>query len=165
MKPAIIHLPAFTLVGPHAHFISAMSPDANNLKIIPPLYQQLFARKAEMPPPLDRFSYGACRSLPPSERNREDELEYMAGISVAPQANAPTGMGKWTVPAASYAHFIHRGPISQLTETISYAHASWLPRSGFQSPNGACEIERYDDRFKDGGEDSEMDYLLPIKLA
>ena len=64
MKPVILRLPPFTLVGCEARFISAMSPDANNFKIIPPLWHTLTARRAELGSPLDKFSYGACRCLP-----------------------------------------------------------------------------------------------------
>ena len=163
MKPTIIELPAFTLVGPEAHFISALSPDANNLKVIPPLWHQLMARKAEIGKPLDAYSYGACRCLPESKRSREDELEYMAGINVDPKTKAPDGLGRWKVAASTYACFIHRGPVSNLSETINYAHGAWLARSDYAYAPGGVELERYDHRFTDG-KDSELDYLLPIKL-
>jgi AraC family transcriptional regulator len=163
MKPEIIHLPALNLIGPEAHFISAMSPDANNLKVIPPLWQQLFARKSEIAPPLDRYSYGACRCLPVSRRSREDELEYLAGVSVGPGVTVPAGMARWPVPGGTYAFFTHRGPIAKLGETINYAHGAWLARSEFEYDSAGCELERYDERFRDGGESSEMDYLIAIQ--
>ncbi|MEO6874507.1 MAG: helix-turn-helix domain-containing protein [Opitutaceae bacterium] len=163
MKPLLIQLPALTLIGPEAHFISAMSPDANNLKVIPPLWQQLFRRLPEAGAPLDNYKYGACRWLLPGRRAREDELEYLAGISVAPASRAPAGMGKWKLLAATYALFTHRGPITKLSETINFAHGAWLPRSDFEYDDRAAELERYDDRFNPTAPDSEMDYLLSVR--
>lgn len=161
MEPTILKLTPLTLVGFEGRFISAMSPDANNQAIIPPLWHQLFARKAELPPAQDAFSYGACRGLPEGKRRRDDELVYLAGLSVAPDTKVPTGMARWQVPAQTFALFIHRGPITQLSETIAHVHRVWLPSSRYQRAAGP-ELERYDARFGDGGKDSEIDYLVPV---
>lgn len=162
MKPTILTLESMTLVGPEARFISAMSPDANNFKVIPPLWQELTARKAEMPLPLDKFSYGACRTLPKRERRREDELVYLAGIHARPDAKVPAGMARWEIPALTYACFTHRGPISELCNTIGAIYRDWLPKSGYARNWDGPELERYDERFKDGGKDSEIDYLVAV---
>jgi predicted transcriptional regulator YdeE len=37
-----------------------------------------------------------------------------------------------------------------------------MPRSGYQRDEDGPELERYDDRFGDGGKDCEIDYLVPI---
>lgn len=163
MNPSIITLPAFTLLGLETRFISAMSPDANNLEMIPPLFGQLFSRKADLTPALDQFTYGACRCLPDDQRTREDECVYLAGIHVAADAPVPAGMTTWQVPALTYAHFTHRGPVTHLKETINHAYGTWLPRSDYECTDGP-ELERYDDRFAGGNsENSVMDFLLPIK--
>ena len=163
MKPQILRLPALTLIGPEAHFISALSPDANNLQVIPPLWHELMARKAELGKPRDTYMYGACRCLPSNQRSREDELAYLAGLNVAPSARAPKGMGLWKIAAGTYAQFTHRGPISKLSETINYVHGAWLPRSGYDYNSKGVELERYDDRFNPEGKNSEMDYLIAVK--
>jgi AraC family transcriptional regulator len=163
MKPVILELPALILAGPAARFISAASPDANNLKIIPPLWHSLFARKGELGTPLDKYSYGACRCLSEAGRSREDELLYLAGVSIGPDTAVPPGMERWNVPAGTYAMFTHQGPVSRLSETINYAYGTWLPRSEFAPAEPWIELERYDARFRDGGPDSEMEYLVPVK--
>jgi AraC family transcriptional regulator len=162
MKPEIITLSDLTLVGFSARFISAQSPDANNMEIIPPLWRKLMKRKAEIGRIIDSFSYGACRMLPAAEREREDELDYLAGVSVGGMVDVPEDMTKWMIPASSYACFTHRGPITKLGDTIAFAHGTWLPISGFAYNPDAAELERYDHRFRDGGADSELDYLVPI---
>jgi AraC family transcriptional regulator len=162
MKPEITKLPALSLIGFSAHFISARSPDANNMEVIPPLWHQLMRRKGEIYKIIDGCSYGACRMLPADERERADELDYLAGVSVAESTEAPVDMTKWTIPASSYACFTHRGPITKLCDTIAFAHETWLPKSGFAYNPNAADLERYDHRFGDGGKDSALDYLVPI---
>ena len=161
MNPKIIPLPALTLLGLETHFISARSPDANNLVLIPPLFGRFFARRAELPPTLDRFTYGACRCLPADQRTRDDELVYLVCASVDAAANVPAGMTIWRVPPFTYAQFTHRGPIARLSETINSIHGDWFPRSGYEHADGP-ELERYDERFGDGGDKCELDYLVPV---
>lgn len=161
MNPQIISLPGLTLLGLETHFIGALSPEANNMIVIPPLYKKFFSRQAEMPPALDGFTYGSCDYPPEGHRSREDELVYLVGSSVAPTSAVPTGMTVWRIPALTYAHFTHRGPISQLSETINYVYGAWLPRSEYERAVGP-ELERYDERFGDGGEKCELDFLVPI---
>lgn len=163
MKPKIIELPAFTLLGLEARFIGALSPDANNLEIIPPLFGKFFALRPKLPPARDGFTYGACTCLPAALRRHEDELVYLVGIHVAAGTKPGRGLKTWKVPARTYAHFTHRGPIARLSETINHAYGAWLPRSKYQRAAGP-ELERYDDRFCGGEAKSEMDYLIPIRL-
>ncbi len=162
MEPQIVHVSALTLLGLETRFICAMSPDANNLKLIPPLFKCFGSRWAELPPRLDRFTYGACDCIPPEQRTHEDEMVYLVSASVAPDAQPPAGMTVWHIPARTYAHFTHRGPIGRLNETIKYIFGAWLPRSDYQHVEGP-ELERYDDRFGDGGEKCELDLLVPVQ--
>lgn len=162
MNPTIVTVPAGTLLGLETRFISAMSPDANNLQVIPPLFDRFFARRGELPPALDGFTYGACNCLPADQRTRDDELVYLVGIRVAADAPVPAGMTTWTLPERRYAHFVHRGPVTRLSETINHAHGAWLLRSPYELADGP-ELERYDERFGHGGEGSEMDFLIPIQ--
>ena len=164
MKPEIIELPALHLLGLTARFIGPKSPDANNQQIIPPLFQQFFSRKSELPPALDGYTYGACTCLPEKMRSREDELVYHVSISVAPAGQTPPGMRVWKLPALTYAAFQHRGPVARIGETFNYIYGTWLPRSDYKLAP-AASLERYDDRFGDGGANSEMDILVPLKAG
>jgi AraC family transcriptional regulator len=163
MNPTIQQSPALHLLGLEARFIGPMSPDANNHQVIPQLFGQFFARKAELPAALDQYTYGACNCLPEKDRTREDELVYLAGVSVPENSPVPKGMKAWRVPALTYAVFQHRGAITRLGETLNYIYGTWLPRSDYDQADGPS-LERYDDRFGDGGEKSEIDILVPIKL-
>jgi AraC family transcriptional regulator len=162
MKPEIISLTEFTLLGCEVRFISALSPDADNLVVIPALWTDMYSRRKEIGRVLDEFAYGAAKRPTQSQRTRQGECLYLAGFSVAPDSKVPAGMTKWVIPAQTYALFTHHGPVTRLSETISYIYRVWLPRSKFQSADGP-ELERYDERFKDGSDDSETDFLVSVK--
>jgi len=162
MQPKIHLLPALTLLGVEGRFIGPMSPDANNTTVIPRLYGRFFARQAELPPPLDGFIYGACRCLPPRERSREDELVYLVSVSVPPGSPVPKGLKIWQVPELTCALFRHRGPIARIGDTYNYIFGTWLPRSDYDLADGP-NIERSDESFGDGGENSEFDILIPVQ--
>jgi len=161
MKPKIKKSPAFTLVGLEARFFGPMSPDANNHLVVPALFGQFLARRTELPGARDGFTYGACHCLPLAERAREDELIYLASVHVPPRTTVPPGMKSWRIPACTHALFQHRGPITGIDQTMKYIYGTWLPRSGYELAEGPS-LERYDDRFGDGGKESEIDILIPI---
>ncbi len=167
LEPTIIELPAFSVVGPADRFIAAMSPDSNNLEIIPPLwagFKQRFGeihRAFALPKPHE--AWGICRCLPADQRSREDELEYLAGVQVAPGGGPlPAGLVRWEIPRHRFARFTHRGPIDTFCETISYVYGAWFPRSEYETDMG-LELELYDERFKFGEKDSELDYYVRIR--
>ena len=166
LEPTLIDLPAFAVVGLSARFIAAMSPDATNLTVIPPLWMALGQRRAEVlasgHAPRPNESWGLCRCLPPDDRSREDELEYLAGVRIDGPVALPGGFARWDVPATRYARFTHRGPIATFGETLGYVYGSWFPRSDFE-PSFAMEAELYDHRFKLNEEDSELDYYVAIR--
>jgi AraC family transcriptional regulator len=162
MKPKIITLPEFTLVGVEARFIGALAPDADGPMVIPTLWTAMTARKKEIGKVLDEYAYGAARKLPENQRDRVGEFVYIAGLSVTPKAKVPAGMAKWVIAEHTYALFTHRGPLDRLSQTISYIYRVWMPRSVYEPADGPG-IERYDDRFEPDSESSETDFLVPIK--
>lgn len=162
MEPKIIPLPALHLLGLSARFIGPLSPDANNLKIIPALYGRFCPLLPTLPPPRDKYIYGAVRCPTDKERTHPDELEYLASINVAPGTKIPPALTRWKIPAGTYACFTHRGPLAKLEETINYAFGSWLPRSKY-AHTGGPNLDRQDERFRDGGKDCELDFLVPVK--
>lgn len=159
LEPTLENRPALSLVGLSARFISANSPDANNLEVIPPLWEKLMKRRVELAAAADQLAFGACRM--PDEPTREGEMEYLAGFELPVDAPVPEGMVRWEIPATQYARFTHRGPIGQFPQTLQYVYGSWFPRSNFE-PTG-IELEIYDERFSPHGEDSELDYLVAIQ--
>ncbi len=162
MEPKLIHLPNLQLHGLSARFIGPMSPDADNLDVIPKLYARFCPLIPQLPEPVERCIYGAARCPTDGVRRHPDELEYLAAVNLPAGHTAKAPFVHWPIPAGTYACFTHRGPVARLAETINYAFGSWLPRSGYvhrDSPN----LDRQDERFGDGGESCEFEYLVPVR--
>ncbi|HXG77804.1 MAG TPA: SRPBCC domain-containing protein [Methyloceanibacter sp.] len=66
-------------------------------------------------------------------------FNYMTGARVSDFSKLPPRFARIGVPARRYAVFIHRGPVSTVTETFDAIWHSWLPNSGFEL-DGAPEI-------------------------
>ena len=162
MEPTLIRLPALRLLGLAARFIPPLSPDADNLDVVPKLYQRFCPMIPTLPPQQDKYIYGAARCPTDGERRHPDEREYLASINVARGAKAQPPLVVWEIPAGLYACFTHRGPVARLGETINYAFGSWLPRSGYAHA-GTPNLDRQDERFGNGGKDCVFDFLVPVK--
>lgn len=161
MTPTILELPNLHLLGLSVRFIRPNSPRANNVDVIPKLYARFCPLLPTLPPSLDQYIYGAARCPSDIELRDPDELEYLAAIHVAPETVAKEPLVSWKIPAATYACFTHRGPVSKLGETIQFVFGTWLPRSGYRHGDGP-NLDRQDERFGDGGKDCQFEFLIPI---
>lgn len=161
-EPLIVPMPELTVVGLQRSFIHALSPDSNNLRVIGPLWGEFLERAGGIPARVGQAMYGVLFARPPAERSHPDELEYIAGVAVSSTASIPDGMVARTIPAGTFAVFLHRGPIRKIAETCHYIYRQWLPASPYEH-SGIADIELYDERFCADSEESEMDYSISIR--
>lgn len=159
--PPILKKPALTVVGLEAPFIHALSPAANNLQVIGALWDTFTHRIREVGHRVGHAMFGVLYDRPIEARTHPDELLYLAGVAVSNAEQVPEGMIARTIPAGTFAVFIHRGPINKIAETAASIYRTWLPQSGYQHARTA-DVEMYDDRFCVDGEDSEMEYWIPV---
>lgn len=157
----VLSKPAMSFVGLHSAFIHALSPEANGPTVLGPLWQQFIQRIGDIPDRVGEETYGLVYGLPLADRAHADQLEYIAAAQVRDGAEVPDGMIRYSTPAAKFAVFVHKGPISQISDTIEYAYRSWLPESGFEHA-GVADVELYDDRFCPDGAEAEMEYWIPV---
>ena len=161
LPPRIVEKPRLTVVGFEAPFIHALSPDATNLKVIPPLWDKLIQRAGQVPGRIDDGMYGIICGAPEMERAHPHELHYLAGVAVREVTDVPEGMVSRTVAAGTFAVFIHRGPIKTIGNTIREIYRIWLPPSGYRHADVA-DVELYDRRFCADSDDSEMEYWISV---
>ncbi|MCD4820456.1 MAG: GyrI-like domain-containing protein [Candidatus Cloacimonetes bacterium] len=93
--------------------------------------------------------------------NDETEFEYIAGIMVNEISEIPEGMISREIQTNKYAVFTHKGKLDNLGDSYQKAMI-WLKENGKTLVN-EDEFELYDERFKFGEDDSEMDIYFPIK--
>jgi AraC family transcriptional regulator len=96
------------------------------------------------------------------EDRAEPRVLYMAAVEARELDLAGTALVVKTIPAAKYARFIHKGPVSQIHLTLDYVYHTWLPKSG------ECQvypwiIEQYSSHYREANlEASESRLLIPI---
>lgn len=161
IEPTLVEKPSFQIIGPEASFIGALSTHPTNFKVIPALWESFCVRVGEVPNRLGQEMYGVMYGRPRAERGDPDEMQYIAAVRVSSNAQIPSGMVSHTIPAAMFAVFIHRGPISGIAETVSQIYRQWLPNSKYKHA-GIADVELYDQRFNPTSEKSEMEYWISV---
>jgi AraC family transcriptional regulator len=161
-NPQIIEKRAFTVVGCEWPFIHALSPDANSLRVIGPLWSEFCPRAEFVPHRIGRDMFGVIAAQREDQRSHPHELLYTAAVAVSSVDDVPTGMVVRTIPASTFAAFTHHGPIHNIGRTVHEIYRVWLPQSPFEQTE-APDVEFYDDRFCADSEHSEMEYWIPVR--
>lgn len=161
LQPQIVEKLELKVVGIEAAFIHSLSPDATNLAVIGPLWQKFSQRAGQVPNRIGREMFGIICDRPKVERSHPDELQYLAGVAVSSADKIPEGMIARTVPAGTFAVFLHRGPIRAIGATMHEIYRVWLPQSAYRHAQIA-DIELYDRRFCMDSDDSEMEYWISV---
>lgn len=163
LEPSLQQWPVQRVVGLRTRFFGVDSDKNNLARKLPPLWQALLARLAEISdraPGSARLAYGLLR---PTD-DHSDQLQYLACVPVTGAAPTPPGMESLTLPASGYACFTHRGLVAALDHTVNYAYASWLLRSG-QQHSGGWDVEVYGEHYHPTDAGSVIHYAMPLRPA
>ncbi len=165
-SPEIVILPARTFAGLQARFISAASPDANNMQVIPRLWEAFFARAHEIRSTEPGVFYGLCDCGAAIGETiaHPDEVFYLAAAPIAPDTPVPGRMTTWESPAGTYARFIHRGRVERIGETIGTIYGTWLREGTYVSEPGP-DLERYTRDFDPQSDASTMEIFVPVQKS
>ncbi len=128
---------------------------------IPHLWTEFNPRCGEIKS-IARVAYGICPFVAKADFSEESPFEYIAGLEVENFDEIPKGMVTYVIPAAKYAVFTHVGTLDTLNHTYFKIHTEWFPESEYEV-DYKPEFELYDERFKFGEADSELDVYIPIK--
>ncbi len=162
MQPKIKELEEIKVVGIGNCFISILSPDKNNFVVIPKLWDNYNKRSSEITGRKAHRDLGVCFQPDANQKKHPDECFYIACAEVESFDVIPEGMMTKVIPPGKYAIFTHKGQLEKLQHTMNYIYGAWLAKSG-QKLREAPDLEIYDERFKFGSVDSELDIYIPIK--
>ncbi len=162
LKPGIVEKPELKIIGLESPFIHALSPQSNNFKVIPPLWEQFAPLADEVPNRTGSQMYGIIYGRPEAQRKHPEELQYIGAVSVNSSDNGPPGRIFRTSPAGTFAVFLHRGPIHKIADTCREIYRVRLPQSAYVHSEIA-DVEVYDDRFNPESDESEMEYWISVK--
>jgi AraC family transcriptional regulator len=100
--------------------------------------------------------YGLCFE----QDKKTCNFDYYACVEVADFNNIPNGFESKTVEKSRYASFTHKGKIHKIGETYNKVQQE-MGQSNLKQKE--LWIEVYDERYKDGNDDSEVDILVEIE--
>ncbi|WP_409343482.1 GyrI-like domain-containing protein [Paenibacillus sp. MBLB4367] len=87
---------------------------------------------------------------------------YIAAAQVSSLEDIPEGLFGRSVPAATYAVFTRRMPLSELHKAFRYVYDEWLPQSGYEiDPAVGADFEYYPEPVADH-EHALIEIYLPI---
>ncbi len=131
MKPRIVDLPEFTVVG--LELVCQMS----DVPKIPGLWEQFISRMGELAGM--REVWGVC--LPVA--GDPHAFRYLACAAVADGTAAPAGMVAARVPAAKYAVFPFKGQPQQMSQVFNDIYSRRLAAAGLNADHSAPCLELY----------------------
>lgn len=158
LEPTILVHPKRCLVGLRTRFYSVDSEKNNIAEKIPSLWGSFLKRLNEIPNTVGGMCYGALYRID----EKEEQLNYMAGIEVHEATSLPDGMEFIELPECSYAQFTHQGEVAQLDNTVNYVYSNWLLNSGYKHTYGP-DLELYGADYRPTSSDSIIHYAIPIK--
>jgi AraC family transcriptional regulator len=126
---------------------------------IPALWQRL-ATFGHIPGKIGSAYYGLCFKIP-------EGIDYLCGVEVSGSAELPEQFNHVTIPAQTYAVFVHREHVSKLRNTLEAIEQNWFPRSGYKiarPARGAPDFfERYGSGFDPRSGLGDIEVWIPVK--
>lgn len=148
---------AMTLEGKLGYFNGYDSKFANNLAVIPSLWESLMQDSLfQLKPTLSGYGF-----IGESDNTDKGELSYLASIDHSEGQLTTLGVKK-EVPEQVYAIVPHHGQLRGLANTLDAFYGQWLIESDYKM-SGDFSIEFYDARFNPESADSYFETWIPIQ--
>lgn len=106
---------------------------------LPQLWQSLELTLKRIPFPEGKRNHYGVSTFPPIP---EEPPFYLAGVEIESSENLPPTLVTQTIPAGSYARFIHKDTAAALLFTLDYIYHTWLPKSDLRLAH-PIEIEYF----------------------
>jgi len=153
MEPEIIHQSEIKVVG----IASQYEDDDFDLCL---LWSAFLPYEGKIPNRTQSNAFGIYESY--QENESEIRFTYICAVAVANFDQIPEGMTPRTIPEQTYAKFTHKGPISNLHETLKYIWGSWLPKSKYEYVEKP-DFELYPEEFDDSDPENVIYLHIPVR--
>jgi AraC family transcriptional regulator len=129
---------------------------------IPQLWQRFVPHIGHTPGQVGRVTYGLFANM----TSNPFGFDYMVGVEVSSTSGLPAGFSYVSIPGQRYVAFSHRGPVSNIRDTIDAVH-KWFLTSGFSGAQAGHDLpvmlERYGERFDPQTGSGDIEIWTPIK--
>ena len=146
------------LVGCKTRFYSVDSQKNNIADKLPGLWTKFVARIPEVPYSIAGTCYGVVQQV----AEDSDLLEYCAAIAVSSLDAVPEGIDSFVIDKSRYEMFTHKGPATELDNTVNYVYSSWLLGSQ-ETHSGGPDLEVYGRDYDPVSADSVIQYAIPLR--
>jgi AraC family transcriptional regulator len=161
-------LPAPTFTDGRAFLVAGLREDYTfaRRQQIPEQWRRFGERWfGRVPGSVGREAYGVVLT-PPAGSGAD--FTYVCGVEVADLAAVPAELHRLSIPAYRQARFVHRGPVTELSDTIDAVMTSWLPQSGLAvdpaaRPDVPGLVEWYGANFDPATGRGDMEVWVPVK--
>ena len=154
-KPRIEMGKAMLIAGLRSHYT------AETMKDIAKQWQRFAAYLGKVPGQVGSVTYGLCL-----ETSGLNGIDYISGVEVSKSSSLPPEFSTLSIPAQTYAIFLHRGHVSNLRETIDVIWKERLPESGHQHARGGGSpafFERYTQSFDPEAGMGDVEVWIPVR--
>ncbi len=156
VQPKIVDKAEFLVIGPA---IKCTIEGEENIKRIPLFWEEEMGKDTLKNVPNvanENTCYGICTDF------ESPNFTYMIAMEVSSLDNIPDDMIGRKIPAATYAVFTAKGPITKAVQDATrYIYSTWLPESGYEHAMTA-DLEVYDERSQPDSDTAEVDIYIPI---
>jgi AraC family transcriptional regulator len=132
------------------------------MKDIAAQWQRFAPYLGKVPGQVGSVAYGLCLNTAGS-----NGFDYVSGVEVLRSSGLPSELSAVSIPAQTYAVFLHRVHLSKLSETLDTIWNKWLPESGHQVARGGVGtpefFERYADSFDPQTGMGGVEVWIPVK--
>lgn len=157
--PNLITVPSIEVVGIEGVTTLEKEKLFDSSSVIPKLWERFFERLNEVNHILGiELFYGVCTS----DWMAENNIGYMAAVSVSRINCIPPGMVARTIPTGKYAQFIHNGLDGNLLDSLDYIFGSWLLSSNLELSDEIDMVLKFENYFG-SNENAVCEILVPIK--
>jgi predicted transcriptional regulator YdeE/uncharacterized protein YndB with AHSA1/START domain len=122
-------------------------------------WNQFSPHIGKVPGQVGSAAYGICWNLD------EGGLDCMSAVEVSKESAPPSGLVKESIPAATFAVFLHHGHVSEIPKTMGGIYEG-LATSGYEirrDKDVPGLIELYDERFDPQTLSGEVELWIPVK--
>ena len=128
-----------------------------NPQTIPAQWQKFMSLYHKIPNKTDPAPLGVSTNL-----DDDGRFDYICAVQVSAAPEVPAGLIELKIPKQSYAVFVHRDHVSQISATYSAIWNDWLPnhkREPIEGPSLERHMKTFDPRTGLGG----VEIWIPLK--
>ncbi len=120
------------------------------------MWQRFAKWIGDVPHQAGNETYGVIRN-----NNKGRGFYYLAGVKVSCDAAVPDDLVSVELPASRYAVFTHRGPVSELFNTMCAIYTVWVPTAQIELLDAPC-FELYGEDFDPQTGLGRIEVWLPV---